>query len=73
MRFLSLGRKWENNFYFCLDEKKKGRKNLYFWCGKKKEGKGRKINCILVQKRNGKDEMSFPSVARKWEGNIEIF
>ena len=37
------------------------------------EGKGRKKNCISVREGNGKDEMSFPSVGRKWEGNIEIF
>ena len=68
-----MGRKWEGNFHSCLDGKEKGSKNLYFWCGKKKEGKGREKNCILVQEGNGKDEMSFPSVGRKWEGNIEIF
>ena len=53
--------------------KEKDGKKLYFWCGKKKEGKGRGKKCILVQEGNGKDEMSFPSVGRKWEGNIEIF
>ena len=40
------------------------------------EEKGRKRkekNCILVQEGNGQDEMSFPSVGRKWEGNIEFF
>ena len=35
------------------------------------EGKGREKNCILVREGNGKDKMSFPSVGRKWEGNIE--
>ena len=39
--FLSLGRKWEGNFYSCLDWKEMGRKNLYFRCGKEKEGKER--------------------------------
>ena len=52
--------------------KEKGKKYLYFWRGKKNEGKGRGKNCILVQEGNGKDERSFPSVGRKWEGNIEI-
>ena len=38
--------------------------------GKEREG-GKK--CILVREGNGKDKMSFPSVGRKWEGNIENF
>ena len=27
----------------------------------------------MVREGNGKDKMSFPSVGRKWEGNIEFF
>ena len=47
-------------------------KNCIFGLGRKgKEKEGKK--CILVQEGNGKDKMSFPSVGRKWEGNIENF
>ena len=73
MSFFEFAKEMGRNFYSCLDGKEKGRKILYFWCGKEKEGKGRGKNCILVQEGNGKDEMSFPRVGRKWEGNIENF
>ena len=39
---------------------------------KGKESEGKKI-CIFVREGNGKDKMSFPSVGRKWEGNIDFF
>ena len=68
-----MGRKWEGNFYSILCGKEREGKKLYFWCGKEREGKGKKKICILVREGNGKDKMSFPSVGRKWEGNIEKF
>ena len=35
--------------------------------------KGKEKNCILVRGENGKDKMSFSSVGRKGEENIEFF
>ena len=68
-----MGRKWEGNFYSILCGKEREGKKLYFWCEKEREGKGRGKNCIFIREGNGKDKMSFPSVGRKWEGNIENF
>ena len=53
-----------------MGRKREG-KNCIFGVGRKrKEKEGKKIVFWFRREMGG---MSFPSVGRKWEGNIEIF
>ena len=69
MRFFEFGKEIGRKFSFLFGWERKGKEKfvVLVW-----EEKGREKNCILVREGNGKDKMSFPSVGRKWEGNIEI-
>ena len=49
----------------------KGKEKIVFSVWEEKERKKKGKNGILVREGNGKDEMSFFRVGRKWEGNIE--
>ena len=53
-----------------MGRKREGKICIFGVGTKKKEKEGKKL---YFGSGNGKDEMSFPSVGRKWEGNIEFF
>ena len=73
MRFFEFGKEMGRKFSFLFGWEGKGKEKIVFLVWEEKERKKKGKNCILVREGNGKDKMSFPSVGRKWEGNIEIF
>ena len=73
MRFFEFGKEMGRKFSFLFGWEGKGKEKFVFLVWEEKGRKRKEKNCILVQEGNGKDEMSFPSVGRKWEGNIDFF